>query len=424
VCPDGLVYNLEVETTHTYLVDGLVVHNCHAAAGIARTFFGNRFSKGSALSVGRHLPPAARILYEERLQGYLDYCVEHKGQRITAAITDPRVTTMIGAIDEAARAYREAGRQYMASADEEAHRKGRRFLAYGERAARASVRLDSLVEAASPSSVYYVDAEHPALVSSLVDVGPELSGKLWTSGKAAILTSATLSIAGRMTYLRQELGLPPETTETVLPSPFDYATHCRLIVPDLPLPTERDWEEAALEAMAEAIEYARGRTLVLCTTHRMLNKAYEYLVSRVPYTVYRQRHAAERTATTAKFKADVSSVLIGTESYWAGVDVPGESLSCVVIDKLPFPSPEDHVIAALTARYPESYEAFLRVSIPRAAIQFKQGFGRLIRSVTDRGAVVCLDRRLTTKGYGRQFLRSIPTVPVSNRLEDIREIVP
>ncbi len=127
-----------------------------------------------------------------------------------------------------------------------------------------------------------------------------------------------------------------------------------------------------------------------------------------------------RTALIEEFRRDVGSVLLGTESFWAGVDVPGESLSCVVIDRLPFPTPDDPVLDAITER---DRRWFTNYSVPRAVIAFKQGFGRLIRTVTDRGVVVVLDRRLVTKPYGRLFTDSLPNVLKSRRLDSIRSFL-
>jgi len=172
---------------------------------------------------------------------------------------------------------------------------------------------------------------------------------------------------------------------------------------------------AVASTFAEIIDLARGRTLGLFTSYRNLNATYQRVAGN-GHRVLKQGDMP-RTALIEEFRRDVGSVLLGTESFWAGVDVPGESLSCVVIDRLPFPTPDDPVLDAITqcdSRW------FTNYSVPRAVIAFKQGFGRLIRTVTDRGVVVVLDRRLVTKPYGRLFTESLPDVLESRPLDSSR----
>ena len=170
------------------------------------------------------------------------------------------------------------------------------------------------------------------------------------------------------------------------------------------------------KTFVEAVRLARGRTLGLFTSYRVLNAAYDALMTAGwPGTILKQG-ACPRTQLIKQFKEDVGSVLLGCESFWAGVDVPGESLSCVVIDKIPFVPPDDPVLDAIAAA---DRGWFKNHSIPRAVIAMRQGFGRLIRTQQDRGVVVMLDARLVSKGYGRLFLRSLPPVRVSRDIRDV-----
>jgi ATP-dependent DNA helicase DinG len=165
----------------------------------------------------------------------------------------------------------------------------------------------------------------------------------------------------------------------------------------------------------EVCEAADGRTLGLFTSYKTLNASYEELGG-FRHRVFKQGEAP-RTLIAKKFREDVHSVLLGTESFWAGVDVPGESLSCVIIDRLPFPTPDDPIVDAISEK---NDRWFFEYAIPRAVIQFKQGFGRLIRTTEDRGVVVVLDRRILTKSYGRSFIKALPPVMMADAVADVR----
>jgi ATP-dependent DNA helicase DinG len=233
-----------------------------------------------------------------------------------------------------------------------------------------------------------------------------------------ICTSATLATNGTsFDYVAAEMGVPKGYHELVAQSPFDWPRQCLFIVPsDMPNPQDEEFKDAVARTVEKTVLLAGGRTLALFTSNRVLNHTYDTIVGacrRNRITLLKQGDAP-RMKLIEQFKADVSSVLLGTESFWAGVDVPGEACSVVIIDRLPFPTPDDPVLDVLSAA---DDKWFFRYSVPRAMIAFKQGFGRLIRSTSDKGVVVCLDQRLATKRYGRDFLRSLPPVPKSTRLE-------
>lgn len=246
-----------------------------------------------------------------------------------------------------------------------------------------------------------------------VIVGPEVT---------VIATSATIQTEGSFRYIADELGCDTYSS-LVADSPFDWERQALFVVPSgLPDPKDDTFPDAVAKTIGRVIRIADGRTLGLFTSRRVLAHTYDAIVGQCREMGIRlmRQGDAPRTKLIAEFKADVRSVLLGTESFWAGVDVPGESLSCVVIDRLPFATPEDPVLAALAAK---DDAWFFKYSLPRAIIQFKQGFGRLIRSLECRGAVVCCDNRLTGKRYGKQFLKAIPNVPKSTRLEAIGEFL-
>jgi ATP-dependent DNA helicase DinG len=249
-------------------------------------------------------------------------------------------------------------------------------------------------------------------VDSSGQVGPRV---------AVIGTSATLATSEGFGFVAGELGC--ETYDALLaPSPFDFPNQCLFISPaGMPDPNAPEFPAAVADAFARIVDLAGGRTLGLFTSHRMLQTTFDALVPLcidLDITLLRQGDAP-RTKLIAQFKEDITSVLLGTESFWAGVDVPGEALSVVVIDRLPFPTPADPVLDVLASKDDRWFQHY---SLPRAMIAFKQGFGRLIRSLECRGVVVCLDNRIALKRYGKDFLRSMPPgIPKSTRLEAIGE---
>jgi ATP-dependent DNA helicase DinG len=289
----------------------------------------------------------------------------------------------------------------------------------GERLAKD---LASLVLAEDPSYVFWIDRKgRPALRASPVDVSSILGERIFSGDRAVILTSATLAVAGRMDHLRARLGIGA-AEEVVIASPFDYPRQALLYVPvDLPDPRELDFAERAAEEILAILERSRGRALVLFTSHQNLADIGNRIAGRVRFPLLRQGEQPRETLL-ARFRKEVDSVLLATGSFWEGVDVPGEALSCVIVDRLPFDSPGDPVLAARIDRIREGGEdPFLAYQVPQAVIALRQGLGRLIRSTEDRGVLVVLDRRLATKSYGRIFRKALPPCPFTTRIEDVEE---
>jgi ATP-dependent DNA helicase DinG len=211
------------------------------------------------------------------------------------------------------------------------------------------------------------------------------------------------------------LGVPSGAIERIAASPFDFEKQALLVVPSgLPGPNEPEFPMAAARLVREVIEACDGRTLGLFTSYQNLNAVYDALRDS-KHRVLRQGDQP-RSELTRVFKDDVSSVLLATASFWTGIDVSGEALTGLVIDKLPFLPPNDPVVDALSSK---DRNAFTSYVVPRAIITLKQGVGRLIRSKSDIGVVVILDRRLVEKGYGRAFLKSLPPMLSSRHVEHI-----
>jgi ATP-dependent DNA helicase DinG len=258
------------------------------------------------------------------------------------------------------------------------------------------------------------------LRASPLDVSADFRRTILESAEAVLLTSATLSAAGRFDFLRSRLGIQ-EAREFQTASPFDYARQAIMYIPrHLPDPRGSGFVEAAAGEMCAILEITRGRALVLFTSLDAMETTHRLLDGRLPFPLMVQGQAP-RTELLDRFREEVASVLLATRSFWQGVDVVGEALSCVIIHKLPFGFPGDPVLEArLEYIQQQGGDPFWEYQVPSAIIALRQGLGRLIRSEQDRGALCILDNRLLSRGYGRAFLESLPSCPVTSALEDLR----
>jgi DNA polymerase-3 subunit epsilon/ATP-dependent DNA helicase DinG len=229
---------------------------------------------------------------------------------------------------------------------------------------------------------------------------------------SVVFTSATLTTDGSFDYLRERLGTQG-ATELAVGSPFDYRRAALLFLPiDLPEPNQPGYARRAAEAIADVAEALGGRTLALFTSYAQLRATRDMIrerMDRAQIVLMGQGIDGPRTRLLLQFKTTERALLLGTASFWEGVDVVGEALSALIIARLPFAVPTDPVFAARSEQFDN---AFSQYAVPQAILRFKQGFGRLIRSQTDRGVVVVLDGRILTKSYGAAFLNSLPTCTV------------
>jgi len=241
-----------------------------------------------------------------------------------------------------------------------------------------------------------------------IDVAPILRECLWSKLDCAVLASATLAVGGGFEYIRQRLGIE-HAREAVLPSHFDYETQALFYVPpDLPDPRTPQFVALAAERVRKLLEITRGRAFVLFTSKAQMNEIYQRLLGVLEFPLLKQGDAP-KSVLLEEFRLTPNAVLCATSSFWQGVDVQGEQLSCVIIDRLPFAVPGDPVVAArVKAIDANGGNAFFQYQVPSAVITLKQGFGRLIRSLHDRGLLVLLDNRILKKPYGRVFVESLP----------------
>jgi len=259
------------------------------------------------------------------------------------------------------------------------------------------------------------------LQATPIDVGPILRETLWSKLECAVLTSATLAVGGGFDYIRQRLGLA-HARESVLPSHFDYENQALFYVPpDLPDARTPQFTALAAERIRKLLEITRGRAFVLFTSYAQMNDVYQRLLGELEFPMLRQGDAP-KSALLEEFRLTPNSVLFATSSFWQGVDVQGEQLSCVIIDRLPFAVPSDPVVAArVKAIDADGGNAFFQYQVPAAVITLKQGFGRLIRSLHDRGLLVLLDNRILKKQYGRVFIESLPNYKKTTEMRVVED---
>jgi ATP-dependent DNA helicase DinG len=258
------------------------------------------------------------------------------------------------------------------------------------------------------------------LEASPIDVSTILRERLFEKVETVILTSATLAVSGRFDFLKSRLGLE-NTKERIFDSHFDFSQQALLYTPShLPDPREPDFARMAAEEVTQILKATRGRAFVLFTSYQQMRDVYERVRPRLRYPLLVQG-TAPRTALLDRFRRTPHAVLFATSSFWQGVDVQGQQLSAVIIDRLPFAVPTDPVVAARIRTINEDGgNAFTDYQVPQAVISLKQGFGRLIRSESDRGVLAILDNRLVKKAYGRTFFESLPGYRKTSKLEDVR----
>ena len=294
-------------------------------------------------------------------------------------------------------------------------------LSLGRRASELRDDLRFLLRADDPAFVYFLETRGRgvSLRAAPIDVSAIVREVLLDRMRVTVLTSATLSVDGSFDYVRQRLGIQ-RATELRLDSEFDYKRQSILYLPRrMPDPRSPQFADAAAKEVMEILRRTRGRAFVLFTSYANLRRVQRIAEAELEYPILVQG-AAPRTVLLRDFKATPNAVLLATSSFWQGVDVVGEALSCVIIDKLPFASPGDPITAArIEAIAARGGSAFGEYQVPLAVLALKQGLGRLLRHRDDRGVLAVLDPRLKTMGYGRRFLASLPPAPVTSVLDDV-----
>ena len=292
-------------------------------------------------------------------------------------------------------------------------------------------QLSFLMESREKNTVYWIErrggrgryskAENVFLQATPIDVSAILRQTLFDRFDSIVLTSATLAVDGGFDYIKSRLGLEG-ARELIVPSHFDYGSQALFYVPpEMPDPRDGNFTEQATRQIRRLLEITRGRAFCLFTSHAQMQQVHDALLGQLDYPMLLQG-SAPKTALIEQFRATPNAVLFATSSFWQGVDVQGEQLSCVIIDKLPFAVPSDPIVQARSRAIDESGgNSFFDYSVPAAVISLKQGFGRLIRSLNDRGVLALLDNRILRMRYGKVFIGSLPPYRRTTELRKVEE---
>ncbi|WP_263355961.1 ATP-dependent DNA helicase [Acidicapsa ligni] len=302
-----------------------------------------------------------------------------------------------------------------------------------KRVANLRSELEFLLESTSGNMVYWLErrvsgglqkqSRTTFLQATPIDVSGLLDDQLFQSFPTVVLTSATLTVQGSFEHIRKRLGMGLEqgaARELVVPSHFRYPEQALLYLPpEMPDPRAPEFQEVAARCIQQVLGITKGRAFCLFTSYSQMRDLYERLLPVLDYPIL-LHGTAPRNTLLEQFRTTPNAVLFGTASFWQGVDVQGEALSCVIIDKLPFAVPNDPVVAArMRAIEDAGGKPFFEYQVPSAVITLKQGFGRLIRSLEDRGVLVLLDPRIRQKRYGQAFLESLPPYRVTTSITDV-----
>jgi len=338
-------------------------------------------------------------------------------------LTGENATTALAALDATLRRAVGGARDWLGGSEPD--QSVRELEIIRGRLAGATALLEEALLNSDPNRVYWFTlaarSENLVLRAAPINVGTLLRERVYSERRSTVFTSATLAVGGTFDYFRSRIGLGPQAEELILPSPFDFLHQALVCLPtDLPAPEHEDFDFGVERIVAALAQKVGGRTLVLFTSHRQLRDVHTALKQRVDLDdvlILAQGIDGQRRQLLKAFEEAQRPLLLGTSSFWEGIDVPGERLSCVVMVRLPFPVPTDPVYAARAERV---RDPFTQLALPQAALRLKQGFGRLIRRSSDRGAVVILDNRILGRDYGKAFLDVLP--PASRFVGPAREI--
>ena len=412
--------------------DAVIFDEAHAVEEVATEHFGSQLSSFRVSELGRD---ALRALQQKpallEAAGLATRLLKEGREFFDAVATSAaadRFPILPGMLEPAeparqklAELVRALGAALSASKDEEMALLERRCLALGADLAEFS-------DGADDEQIHWAESRggHLVLHASPIDVAGILQDRLYDRVGPIVYTSATLAIAGRLDYFERRVGLSDDDgplfqmDHAVLPSPFDYQKNAALYLPQrMPDPQDAGFAEAVAGELRALLPITAGRAFVLFTSLKNMRAVHALLAGELPWPALLQGEAPKQQLLK-RFR-ETPSVLFASQSFWEGVDVPGDALSLVVIDKLPFASPGEPITAARIERLRQSGgDAFYGYQVPQAALALKQGFGRLIRTASDRGIVAVLDARVTRKGYGRLFVETLPRCRILRTTEEAR----
>jgi ATP-dependent DNA helicase DinG len=387
--------------------DAVVFDEAHRLEESAASWLGGGVSRAGLRRLALDLERACRERQETLPARALDR-VERAGERLLAAVAPPTGRRRLRQTpQEEALALGDA----LESLAQELQGHGEELDGLARRCLQMGAQVEALLDPDEQERVVW--AEPGAIAWAPVDVSTELRERLWEEGPTAVLVSATLTAGEDARFVRRRLGLD-QAREAVVGSPYDFGEQALLYLPQaMPDPRSDEFIGRAADEIVSLLALSDGRALVLTSSYRALDAYRDRIQGRVPYDVLVQGEAP-RERLLERFRDEVGSVLLATSTFWQGVDVPGESLSLLVIDKLPFSAPGDPLHEARCEAVERAGgDWFSDYALPTAMLQLRQGFGRLIRGHSDRGVVAILDPRLRTRAYGRAFLAALPRCPIA-----------
>jgi len=371
----------------------------------ARDFF---YALAEFIDIQRQGKPASQYAYQERILPSSRSLPGWDNVEINWGTAGETMVLLINGISEL---YKTAAELYSAGVEELEDPMGSMSNLL-RRLTEAEAAIGGMIHKPSNDTIYWIEVQpmnnRLTLNTAPLRVGPMIEKYLWHEKSCVVLTSATLTAAGDFTYLRNLL-LADEADELTLGSPFDYENSALLyLVNDIPEPNAPGYEGAVNRAIIQTAIATGGKMLVLFTSYAQLKRSSQAIarpLGQNEIQVYEQGEGASPAALLEAFKSSDRAVLLGTRSFWEGVDVPGDSLSVVFITRIPFEVPSDPLVAARSETFEDPFNEY---QVPEAILKFRQGFGRLIRSASDRGIVAILDKRVISKQYGRLFIESLP----------------
>jgi ATP-dependent DNA helicase DinG len=408
---------------------GVIFDEAHDIEEIATSYFGESLSTLQLLDLVKDVEKEIRDIQDinkEDLKKHLSL-IRTGADRVLGLFRDSeskgRVTEEMYKISKEGPArHIRRGLDYIQEKSDLKELKNASLQACVARAGDLNQRLERIFSFQDPNWFKWYEKRKKTVVlhASPLDISQNMQELLYGKGKTVVFASATLSTNGNFDYFRSRLGLSHDVLEGIYPSHFEFERQTLMYIPkDLPLPNDPDFGPRVAERILDILKITSGRALVLFTSYHNLNLVHELLEGKIPYTIFKQGEAP-RSRLLEQFRRDTHSVLLATGSFWQGVDVPGEALSCLIIDKLPFDSPGEPLVAArIESIHSRGGNPFMEYQLPSAIISLKQGLGRLIRNSSDRGILSILDARMIRSRYGRFFFNSLPEIPLRHQLSHI-----
>jgi ATP-dependent DNA helicase DinG len=400
----------------------VVFDEAHSIEEIATAYFGESFSTKQLTELGADLEREVKAHgrnVEKDLKRYLDRLrIGAEGLREPLAGSEEKGRIEDEILEKIRTGPGRDIRDSLNFISEQSDLKGLKsasLQAYASRAGELEQRLERVLSSTAHDWLQWYERRRKSVVlhASPLDVSQYLKEYLYLERRSTIFTSATLSTSGDFSYYRSRIGLSEDVLEKVFASHFFFQEQTLMYIPkDLPPPGHPDFGFRAAERILDILKITSGRALVLFTSYHNLNLVHQLLENEIPYTIFKQG-AAPRSLLLEEFKRDTHSVLLATGSFWQGVDVPGEALSCLIIDKLPFDSPGEPIVGGrIESIRRRKGNPFMEYQLPSAIISLKQGLGRLIRNTSDQGVLSILDVRMINSRYGRFLFDRQPQIPM------------